>query len=86
MKSSPPLSQLVIEAGFAAINLGLQNEMRDILASLPDWLEEPDQLAQCEALLLFGLGRKKAALARLDTLAAQTCLPLRALLCPANQE
>lgn len=86
MKSSPSLSRLIVEAGFAAINLGLRNEMHDILAALPEWLDDPEQRARCEALLLFGLGRPSAAQTRLATLPAEECLPLRTLLASQNQE
>lgn len=86
MKSSPSLSRLIVEAGFAAVNLGLRNEMHDILLALPEWLDDPEQLARCEALLLFGLGRPSTALTRLATLPQDDCLPLRSLLSPQNQE
>lgn len=81
-----PLPRLIVEAGFAAVNHGLRAELHDILAALPDWLDDPSQLAQCEAILLFGLGRRRAASARLACLPAEECLPLRALLAPPSEE
>lgn len=83
---SQSLSRLIVEAGFAAVNLGLRTEMNDILAALPDWLDDPQQLARCEATLLFGLGRRRAASARLDDLPDDDCLPLRVLLAPYSGE
>jgi len=80
------LPQLVVEAGFAAVSQGLRPELRDILPALPHWLDDPEQLARCEAFLLFGLGRRRAARKRLDTLSADDCLPLRALLAPPSEE
>ena len=74
------IRQLVIEAGCAAINLGMRNEMKAILAALPDWIDDPCQLARCEALLLFGLQRRKAARAKLDQLSSDDCAALRSLL------
>ncbi|MFM5540443.1 EscG/YscG/SsaH family type III secretion system needle protein co-chaperone [Aeromonas veronii] len=76
----PSLPSLIIEAGFAAVNHGMRAEMHDILAALPDWLDDPDQLARCEAIMLFGLGRRRAAIARLENLPPNDCLPLRTLL------
>ncbi|EAA3660116.1 EscG/YscG/SsaH family type III secretion system needle protein co-chaperone [Salmonella enterica] len=75
-----PLPRIIVEAGFAAVNYGLRAELNDILAALPDWLDDPLQLAQCEAILLFGLGRRRAARARLKRLPDEDCQPLRALL------
>ncbi|WP_217482497.1 DUF1039 domain-containing protein [Burkholderia lata] len=80
MSSSSAIARLVVEAGFAAISQGLRGEMCDILAALPDWIAEPEQLARIEAVLLFGLGRRTAAAARLGTLNAADCGALRALL------
>nr|AAV69416.1 EsaH [Edwardsiella tarda]7Y6C_B Chain B, EscG/YscG/SsaH family type III secretion system needle protein co-chaperone [Edwardsiella piscicida]7Y6C_E Chain E, EscG/YscG/SsaH family type III secretion system needle protein co-chaperone [Edwardsiella piscicida] len=77
---------LVVEAGFAAVNCGMRAEMHDILNALPDWLDDPDQVTRCEAILLFGLGRQRAAAARLAMLPPDDCLPLRALLTPTTQE
>ena len=84
--SSPAIVRLVVEAGFAAVNQGLREEMHDILAALPDWIEEPTQLAQAEAVLLFGLGRRAAAAARLQTLDASDCSALRTLLAQPLKE
>ncbi|MEO2215977.1 EscG/YscG/SsaH family type III secretion system needle protein co-chaperone [Chromobacterium vaccinii] len=86
MSAELPISRLVIEAGFAAVNHGLRAEMHDILAALPDWLDEPAQLARCEAVLLFGLGRRRAAAARLAALPDDDCAPLRALLNATSSE
>lgn len=80
------LPRLIVEAGFAAVNHGLRAELHDILAALPDWLDDPRQLAQCEAILLFGLGRRRAASARLESLPADDCQPLRVLLAPLLEE
>jgi type III secretion system SsaH family protein len=76
----PDIRSLVVEAGFAAVNLGMREEMKTILAALPNWIDDAELLAHCEAVLLFGLKRKKAAQARLDTLPANDCAALRALL------
>lgn len=72
--------RLVIEAGFSAAPYGLRRDMHAILAALPDWLDEPEQLARCEALLLFGLGRLNAARTRLASLPDDELPPLRAAL------
>lgn len=80
MHPSPVITRLVVEAGFAAVNHGLRAEMRDILAALPDWIDDPVQLARIEAILLFGLGRRSAAAVRLTTLDATDCGVLRTLL------
>lgn len=77
---APDVRRLVIEAGFAAMNLGMREEMKAILAALPDWIDDARQLARCEATLLFGLKRYKAAKAKLDTLPVEDCAALRALL------
>ncbi|TDR76586.1 EscG/YscG/SsaH family type III secretion system needle protein co-chaperone [Paludibacterium purpuratum] len=82
------IRRLVVEAGFAAVNHGLQREMRTILASLPDWLDDPAVLAACQATLLFGLGDRAGAESRLDSADPVLCAPLRQLLgdAPARAE
>lgn len=80
------LSRLIAEAGFAATNLGQRRDIRIILRSLPDWLDDPEQIARCEAILLFGLGKNAAAADRLSSLHADDCLALRVLLAPPSQE
>ncbi|MBT2869679.1 EscG/YscG/SsaH family type III secretion system needle protein co-chaperone [Chromobacterium violaceum] len=82
MKPDSQRVRLALEAGFAAVNHGLRAEMEDILAALPDWLDDPAQRASAEAVLLFGLGRRRAAAARLADLPPDDCLPLRRLLPP----
>ncbi|AXE30569.1 EscG/YscG/SsaH family type III secretion system needle protein co-chaperone [Chromobacterium phragmitis] len=82
MQPDPARVRLALEAGFAAVNHGLRAEMEDILAALPDWLDDPEQRARTEAVLLFGLGRRRAAAARLAALPPDDCLPLRRLLSP----
>lgn len=83
---SHPIPRLVVEAGFAAVGHGLRAEMHDILAALPDWLDDAEQLARCEATLLFGLGRRRAASERLARLGANDCAALRTLLNPSAAE
>ncbi|QAU25526.1 DUF1039 domain-containing protein [Dyella sp. M7H15-1] len=80
--NAPDVRRLVIEAGFVATNLGMREQMKTILAALPDWIDDASQLARCEAILLFGLRRRKAAKAKLDLLPADDCTALRALLAP----
>ncbi|WP_408296278.1 EscG/YscG/SsaH family type III secretion system needle protein co-chaperone [Paraburkholderia sp. RL17-373-BIF-A] len=80
MDSSASIVRLVVEAGFAAVNHGLRVEMRDILSALPDMIDEPLQLARTESVLLFGLGHRRAAAARLATLEPTDCDVLRSLL------
>jgi type III secretion system SsaH family protein len=86
MNASHPIARTIVEAGFTAVNHGLRAEMHDILAALPDWLDDADQLARCEALLLFGLGRHSAAAAKLAGLPDDDCAPLRALLKSSSKE
>lgn len=76
------VQKLVIEAAFCAVNHGLRPEILDILPVLSDWVDEPELRTACEATLLFGLGRRKAARRCLASLPADACLPLRALLAP----
>lgn len=78
--STFPLVRLIVESGFASVNHGLRAEIHDILVALPDWLDDPEQLARCEAILLFGLGRHRAAAAKLAKLSPNDCQPLRDLL------
>lgn len=80
MTPTPSIARLVVEAGFAAGGYGLRAEMHDILLALPDWVEDPQQLARCEATLLFCLGRRRAAAERLALLSADDCVVLRTLL------
>lgn len=80
MTSPPSIARLVVEASFAAVSQGLRAEMHDILAALPDWIEDPQQLARCEATLLFCLGRRRAAAERLAVLGEDDCVVLRKLL------
>ncbi|VVE55812.1 DUF1039 domain-containing protein [Pandoraea sputorum] len=86
MSSAPSVPRLIVELGFAAMSQGLRAEVRDILAALPDWIDDPQQLARCEATLLFSLGRRRAAAKRLAKLSAEDCAPLRALLAPKPLE
>ena len=79
MSTPEGTARLVAEAGFAAVNHGLRAEMCDILAALPDWIDEPAQLAGAEAILLFGLGQRNAAVQRLATADAVDALDCGAL-------
>lgn len=80
MTSPSSIARLVVESSFAAISHGLRAEMHDILLALPDWIEDRQQLARCEATLLFCLGRRRAAAKRLAMLGADDCALLRNLL------
>ncbi|MGQ5524535.1 DUF1039 domain-containing protein [Chitinimonas sp. PSY-7] len=76
----PEIRRLVVEAGFAAVHLGLRHELRTILTALPGWIEDPVVLASCQATMLFGLNQPADALAQLDGLPDDVCAELRALL------
>ena len=76
----PDIRRLVVEAGFAAVNLGLRHELRIILKALPGWIEDPVVLASCQATMLFGLNQPTDALAQLDGLPEEVCEELRSLL------
>lgn len=85
--SHPPqvsVRRLVAEAGVAAAHHGLRADARTMLAALPDWLDDPVQLAQCEALLLIGLNRLEAAGERLAALPPDDSAPLHELLAAAT--
>ncbi|MBC8642803.1 EscG/YscG/SsaH family type III secretion system needle protein co-chaperone [Caballeronia sp. EK] len=77
---SPDVVRLIVETGFAAVNHGLRPEIRDILAAVPDLVNDSSQVARVEAILLFGLGHRRAAAARLTTLDVPECGVLRAIL------
>lgn len=78
--------RLVVEAGFAAVNCGMRAEMHDILNALPDWLDDPDQIARCEAILLFGLGASERPRPVWRCYRRTTACALRALITPPTQE
>lgn len=80
MNNAQTIARLAAEAGFAAVNHGLRPELRDILVALPDWINDPVQLACVEAILLFGLGQHTAAARRLSAVDAGDCGVLSTLL------
>ncbi|PHV11496.1 EscG/YscG/SsaH family type III secretion system needle protein co-chaperone [Chitinimonas sp. BJB300] len=80
MPELPEVRRLVVEAGFAAVHLGLNSEIRTILAALPGWIDDPVVLASCQATLLFGLNKPTEALERLEGLPDDVCPQLRELL------
>lgn len=86
MHAPQSIARLVAEAGFAAVSHGLRAEMRDILAALPDWIDDPVQLARIEAIVLLGLGQRHAAARRLATVDAGDVGVLSALLTQDSPE
>lgn len=78
--ASNSLARIVIEAGFAGADYLLRDEMRTILAAVPDFISDPLQQARCEAILLFEMGRPRAAAKRLKLLPDDDCVPLREML------
>ncbi|MBJ7262943.1 MAG: EscG/YscG/SsaH family type III secretion system needle protein co-chaperone [Burkholderiaceae bacterium] len=86
MQAPQSIARLVAEAGFAAVNHGLRAEMRDILSALPDWIDEPVQLARIEAIVLLGLGQRRAAARRLAAVDAGDVGVLSALLTQDSPE
>ena len=57
--------QLVVEAALAGVNHSLQAEAQNILNVLPQLIPDPQVRLVCEAMLLFGLNDRVAALALL---------------------
>lgn len=80
------IRRLIVESGFAAVNYRFRTEIRQILNSLPDWIDDAPQLARVESILLFGLQQHAAARARLATLDPGDCRELRTLLDRSQEE
>lgn len=84
--SPPSFPRLIVELSFAAVSQRLRTEVKEILVALPDWIDDPKQLARCEAMLLYSLGRYRAATKRLATLSADDCAQLRGLILLKTQK
>ncbi|AKK24875.1 DUF1039 domain-containing protein [Pandoraea oxalativorans] len=84
--SPPSFPRLIVELSFAAVSQRLRPEVKEILAALPDWIDDPQQLARCEAMLLYSLGRYRAAAKRLAKLSADDCVQLRGLVLMKTQQ
>lgn len=72
--------QLVVEAALAGVNHSLQAEAKNILNVLPQLIPDPQVRLVCEAMLLFGLNDRVAALALLATSASEDAQAMLALL------
>lgn len=72
--------QLVVEAALAGVNHSLQAEAQNILNVLPQLIPDPQVRLVCEAMLLFGLNDRVAALALLATSKSEDAQAMLALL------
>lgn len=79
------IAKLIIETGFAAVNYGLRREIMMILEALPVWVDDTEQRTQCEAVLLFGLGKYHSVAECLDNVSPEDCKSLRSLLQTINK-
>lgn len=84
--SPPSIPRLIVELSFAAVSQRLRTEVKEILVALPDWIDDPQQLARCEAMLLYSLGRYRAAAKRMAKLSADDCVQLRGMILLKTQQ